>query len=233
MITTWYRPPDDLIVTLHKFENTQQLLDTDNKESIILGDVDCDLLMNDTKNPITTELNFIIRFYQYKQVIIEATREMNVCKSLIDHFHTTTPDNTISSGVEKITISNHYMIYGVHKFPELKGPCKIIEIRNFKHFNEQNFLRDLASTSDLNLDQYDNRNTLWLVWKYNFTTILDKHLTIKKRKEQEKGTLWVNNNLIIGKRHKNYLKKKATKTMSSYDWKAYKIARNQYNRRNK
>ncbi|CAB3995252.1 Hypothetical predicted protein [Paramuricea clavata] len=38
LITTWYRPPNDPIDTLYRFENCLQLIDNDNKESIILGD---------------------------------------------------------------------------------------------------------------------------------------------------------------------------------------------------
>ena len=101
MITAWYRSPVYPIDTLRKFENTLQLLYTDNKESIILGDINCNLLMNDTTNSITNELNFINRLYQYKQAIKEATRETNVSKALIYHFYTTAPDNIISFEVKK------------------------------------------------------------------------------------------------------------------------------------
>lgn len=65
--------------------------------------------------------------------------------------------------MSKVTISDHYLINGVRKFPTLKEPPEIIEIRDYKKFNEQNFFADKATISDLNLDQYDNPNKSWLV----------------------------------------------------------------------
>ena len=39
LITTWYRPPSDTINILYKFENCLKLIDNEDKESIILGDI--------------------------------------------------------------------------------------------------------------------------------------------------------------------------------------------------
>ena len=58
LITTWYRPPNDPIETLHRFENCLQLIDSDDKESIILGDVNYDFL-SENLSPQASELKFI------------------------------------------------------------------------------------------------------------------------------------------------------------------------------
>ena len=58
LITTWYRPPSDLIDSLHKFENTLRLIDADDKESIIIGDLNCNLLTYNTTDSFKNELNF-------------------------------------------------------------------------------------------------------------------------------------------------------------------------------
>ena len=92
-------------------------------------------------------------------------------------------------------------------------------------------MADLEILSSLNLDQFDNPNKSWLVWKHNFLMIMNKHAPIKKRKIRDKRTPWINNGLIIGKRYKNFLKKKAIKTQSVHDWTAFKVARNLYNRK--
>ena len=52
-----------------------------------------------------------------------------------------------SSGVTAMTISDHNLIYGIRKFKTFKQAPKFIEYRDFKHFNEQNFLWNLASIS--------------------------------------------------------------------------------------
>ena len=95
LITTWYRPPNDPIETLYRFENCLQLIDSDNKESIILGDVNYDFL-SENLSPQASELKFITRLYQYDQLISEPTGVTKDTRTLIDHFYTTNPQNIIS-----------------------------------------------------------------------------------------------------------------------------------------
>ena len=45
--TTWYRHPNDPMDTLYKFENCLRLIDNEDKESIIVGDVNSDILSTD------------------------------------------------------------------------------------------------------------------------------------------------------------------------------------------
>ncbi len=90
-----------------------QLIDIEEKESIILGDINCDLLHKDLDHK-TKELKFITYLYQYKQLINEPTRETENSKSLIDHFYTNRKENIMLAGVSKISISDmHYLIHGI------------------------------------------------------------------------------------------------------------------------
>jgi hypothetical protein len=54
--------------TLYKFEHCLKLIDLENKESIILGNVNSDIL---SKNPacIDTEMDFITKLFQYDQLV--------------------------------------------------------------------------------------------------------------------------------------------------------------------
>ena len=70
-----------------EFEKILQYIDIE-KESIILGDFNCDLISKDTNDRNLMELNFITSMYQYKQLIQEPTRVTKNTKSLIDHFFT-------------------------------------------------------------------------------------------------------------------------------------------------
>ena len=62
---TCYRPPSDTSNTLYKFENCLKPIDNEDKESIILGDINCDLLDNNPTSLIS-ELKFITNLYQYE-----------------------------------------------------------------------------------------------------------------------------------------------------------------------
>ena len=44
LISTWYRPPNSPIDLFNNFESILRLIDIEEKESIILGDMNCDLL---------------------------------------------------------------------------------------------------------------------------------------------------------------------------------------------
>ena len=111
LLSTWYRPPNSSLDLL-KFENTLRLIDMEDKESIILGDFNCDILENNHKDQITHELNFITNLYQYQQLIDEPTRETIHSKTLIDHLYSNKKENIVLAGVSKISISDHYLIFG-------------------------------------------------------------------------------------------------------------------------
>ena len=148
--------------------------------------------------------------------------------TLIDYFYTTNRNLIISSGVTAITISDHYLIYGIRKFKTLKQAPKFIEHRDFKHFNEQNFLWNLTSLSTLNLIHSDP-NKSWISLKNNFFEIVNTHAPLKRRKVSNKQIPWLTNDLLLKKREKIYLKRKAVLSKSMTDWSAYRIARNCYN----
>ena len=164
LLSTWYRPPNSSIDLLNKFENTLRLIDMEDKESIILGDFNCDILENNHKDQITHELNFITNLYQYQQLIDEPTRETIHSKTLIDHLYSNKKENIVLAGVSKISISDHYLIFGIKRFPSVKGEEHVIEFRNFKHFNEDYFLQDIISLETFDLECYSNPNQMWLVW---------------------------------------------------------------------
>jgi hypothetical protein len=123
----------------------------------------------------------------------------------------------VLAGVSKITISDHYLIYGILSFPSLKGEEHILEFRDFKNFNEDNFLRYIASSENHNLDSYTDSNRMWYIWKNKFTEIIDKHAPLKTRKIGKKRTPWITKQVLHSKRNEN-------------DWQIFKSARNSYNK---
>ena len=69
--------------------------------------------------------------------------------------------NIIESGVHRVALSDHYLVYAVRKFRgAVKNNHKIIKTRQMKNYNEGLFLMDLASvdwrqliTADLDIDE--------------------------------------------------------------------------------
>ena len=92
-------------------------------------------------------------------------------KTLIDHFVTNEAQNISSSGVVKIGISDHYLIYGIRKFPSFKSNPKYIVTRNMKNFNPALFIYDLknvpwdllhVSDDPNDMDVYTWENLWWI-----------------------------------------------------------------------
>ena len=66
LIATLYRPPNSSIELFSDFEKFLQLVDDENKEIIITGDLDCNLL-EQTRSQVTSRLLDVIDIFQLQQ----------------------------------------------------------------------------------------------------------------------------------------------------------------------
>ena len=81
-----------------KIEILMQNLDQENKEVIILGDFNCDLLSSTTSNHTRKFLD-LIEVFQFDQIITQPTRITQNSETLIDVALTNSPENIANSGV--------------------------------------------------------------------------------------------------------------------------------------
>ena len=110
------------------------LIDDENKELHILGDLNCDMLKSVSDQPTKT-LKTIYETYQLSQLITEGTRITNRSCTLIDHYVTSMPEKINLSGVIHTGITDHSLIYGIRKInPTISSrkKAKKIEVRNMK-----------------------------------------------------------------------------------------------------
>ena len=106
LVTT--RPPSSRVDIFGKFVKLIQNLDSENKEVILVGDVNCDFLAR-TPSHNTNRLLGITNLFQVTQIITEST------STLIDWFLTNKKENICNSGVLHLGISDHSLIYGCRK----------------------------------------------------------------------------------------------------------------------
>ena len=105
---SWYRPPtanvDD--VTFENLKVVLTTLDREDKEIILIGDTNCDL-MND-RNANTKRLKHVYSEFQMEQLVKTYTRvatitsddgTKRISKSLIDHFSTSNARYILKTGV--------------------------------------------------------------------------------------------------------------------------------------
>ena len=120
--------------------------------------------------------------FGFKQLINKPTRETIKTKTLIDHAATIQPGN-VESGIYKVCVSDHYLVYCVRKFGgKIEKFHKIFESRQLKCFNKEKFLDDLGQVYWEDLVDYDNPDAIVYLWTKMFTGILDKHAPLRKRK---------------------------------------------------
>ena len=205
-------------------------LEAEGKEYHIVGDLNCNLLDTE-KNIHSRQLTDIMDIYLLEQIITEPTRITTDTASLIDVFITNSPQKVKSSGVIRLGISDHYMIYVCTKDAINRLPPKIVESRSFKNYNKFAFRRDLYDAlNSANIEKELDPNKMWEIWKNVFTSIADKHAPLRTRKVRSKHTPWLTNEIKKHMNNRDYLKQKAIQTKSRYSYEAYKIARNKTNK---
>ena len=164
LVTTWYRPPASELNVLDTFETYLQSLEMEEKESIILGDFNCNVL-EINKTPHTSKLTSLYDEYQYTQLIKQPTRITSSTQTLIDHFATTASHRIRSSGVCHLSISDHSLIYAVRRMIIPRERPRIIETRNYKTFDMNAFTDDLKKIPWELLNRLHDPNEMWRMWK--------------------------------------------------------------------
>lgn len=108
------------------------------------------------------------------------------------------------------------------------GP-RVIETRQFKHFNKENFLIELNQLPWDDVDLFSDPNEMWRVWKEMFLCCVDKHAPRKLKRIRKKRSPWITKELLIKIRKRDFLKKKAISSNKPALWDQFRRARNQAN----
>ena len=164
-VTLIYRPPGKPVSYFSELESLFGRLESQNKQSIIMSDIKCDLntpLDNNTKH-----LNNILNSFGYSQLIKDATRTTKTTSTIIDHIITNRPDDISSSGARPCGISDHDALFLLRntRVPKLKVPPKAITVRKYKRFNIVDFQSDLKEIPMEYIKLVsEDVNEVWLRW---------------------------------------------------------------------
>ena len=115
ILLAWYRPPNYETETLTEVNTLLETLEKEQKETLLIGDVNCNDLDLVGKNKVLETLRNIYREYQLKQLIKNPTRSTLTSQTLIDHFATNKPKRIINFGVFTTGFSDHDLIFGIRK----------------------------------------------------------------------------------------------------------------------
>ena len=92
-----YRPPNSTVELFNGYENLIEKLDSENKEIILIGDLNCDWtgVKSDTMKPQTNKLHEITEAFQLEQMIEQPTR-------ITEHLETSKLKTSKSTGYDGI-----------------------------------------------------------------------------------------------------------------------------------
>ena len=107
---------------------------------------------------------------------------------------------------------------------------KTINTRKIKNFNEQMFLRNVASINWVKaLDQTDDVNVLVSNWSRLFSSVIEKHAPVQNMRVSDKYYPWVNADLRTLIKSRDKLKLAACKNKSTLLMSSYRQLRNKVN----
>ena len=120
LILAWYRPPNTHVDIFFKLEKVISYFERKEKEIILLGDTNCDLkTVKQNEQSAEGNSKHICRIYElfnFQQLIEEPTRVTLNTAAIIDHIARTCSKNIVNSGVYKMALSDHYLVYCIRKF---------------------------------------------------------------------------------------------------------------------
>ena len=101
---------------------------------------------------------------------------------------------------------------------------------SLKIFNDDEFLNDLREINWTDIHSLVNPNDMWSVWLTKFSTLLDIHAPIMKKRLRYNKSPWINSSLISKLRERDSLKKRFDKNPNDVIWSKYKKTRNEANK---
>ena len=153
-----------------------------NKQLILLGDFNINLLKSETENSVSNFLDILGSFPMLSQIIFP-TRITNTSKTLIDNIFTDSSNFQISSGNLTYHISDHLPQFSIFKNMNINSNLKHNKFkRNWSSFDQEKFildffeinLKDKLNLNERNIDlSFDNFYKI-------INNLLDTHIPLKK-----------------------------------------------------
>jgi hypothetical protein len=127
-------------------------------------------------------------------------------------------------------ISDHSLVYLIRKCTYHKAPVNaFVEKRNFKNFNEREYLNDLNNLNWEEVSLHNDPNDMWTEWLNLFMSVIDKHAPFKKKRIGKRKSPWITSHVVQKICERDYLKRQVDITCDDEIWLQYKKARNETN----
>ena len=180
-----YRPLDTLKYSnknfLKSLSDVLNKLSYEDKETILMGDINCDYL----KDNYHREIKNLFVSYGFKQLIEKATRITETNEMLIDVILTNSPETIRNYETILSSNSDHDIIAIIRKKSTSKYPPRTIYSRKYKNYNTNVIKNELRNVNWVRVTNCRDSNICWQYINDILLKCADIHvpLTIKRSKE--------------------------------------------------
>jgi len=225
-------PRANMDIFTNTFHVTMNIINTENKTSVIMGDLNIDLLKYYTHDNTNEFVDQVIT-NGFIPVILKPTRVDKSSATLIDHIYTNIIDLPCVSGIITTDVADHFgILYSVKNKP-IKPKAEYANKRIFSVKNRQKFT-DLLN----NIDFSDIMNSTCPIESYSifhnhYTTAFGKAFPLKTVKPNRKYTkihAWMTQGLLTSMRTKSKLYRIKIRRPTNQNIDKYKAYVNLYNR---
>ena len=138
LVCSAYRPPDNSRYLdtnfVQKFNNMLDNISSENKETIMIGDFNCDYKV--PRDHI--DMKALVKLQGYSQLINDYTRITKNSRTCIDLCYTTNKSNIADTLIHNNSLSDHCMIGIIRKMNCKRYAAKSIKARDYSKYNKDN-----------------------------------------------------------------------------------------------
>ena len=222
-----YRPPNvgDVATYVEGLRNMLTVVADQEKEIVITGDLNFDLKQSNKPAPTKCFIN-ITKEFSLWQIIDNFTHITENSKTLIDVFFTSLPDLYVL-GVIPVGFSDHSATYAICKLYRLKlPPPRIIDTRNFKHFNRDAFIEDLNKVLWSLINSFADVEDTWDSFKQLFGEVANSHAPRIRALVRGHKVPWLTREVKQLMNERDHFHNLALRTNNELHWSSYKHLHN-------
>ena len=228
-VSTLYRPPNSSKYLCknftEKFNELLQKLNKENKEMIIIGDINCNYLDNNNNK----EVKELLALNGFIQLVNDPTRVTDTTETLIDVILTTKPENLCDIKVIPTAMSDHDTIGCRRKLNNNKHSPEEIRCRDFSNYEPNNLRNDLFHETFDTVYTEENPNQAWKCMKSILKTNFDHHAPYISKRVKGKKSPWLDRDIKAEMNHRDFLQRKHRKSKSAADFKTFQKQSNKVN----
>ena len=226
-----YRPPSA------KNEYFNDMLDmfekayVENSELCLAGDLNHNYVFDESLS--TNPIHYIENLYMLKQIVTEPTRVTMTSSTLLDVILTSIPDKHVMTGIAKICLSDHYLVFTCLNVKTKVLGHKTVKYRDYSGFVTEKYINSLKESEVFTSIQSKCSDVIddWRKWKDEFDRISEKNAPIKCVRVKKRYNPWITSDIIKLMYERDYIHLKATQSeiKNLTLWGRYKQLRNKIN----